>query len=130
MKVQAIWRERKRNILGLPWSFTVYYLTDEKLMIDTGVFNKTLEEVLLYRIIDLTIKRSFVQRIFGLGTIHCCTRDKSTPEFDLVNVKKSVEVKELIHKATEECRAKKGYTVRELMGNEIEDSDLDHDGLM
>ena len=76
MKVEAIWRERKRNIVGLPWSFTVYYLTDEQLMIDSGIFSKTLEEILLYRIIDLTIKRSFIQRIFGLGTIHCCTRDK------------------------------------------------------
>lgn len=130
MKVEAIWRERKRNIVGLPWSFTVYYLTDEKLMIDSGVFNKTLEEVLLYRIIDLTIKRSFIQRIFGLGTIHCCTRDKSTPEFDLVNVKNALAVKETIHKATEECRTKKGYTVRELMGNEIEDEDNEHGDLL
>ncbi len=130
MKVEAIWRERKRNIVGLPWSFTVYYLTDEKLMIDSGIFSKTLEEILLYRIIDLTIKRSFIQRIFGLGTIHCCTHDKSTPEFDLVNVKNVFEVKEMIHKATEECRTRKGYTVRELMGNEIEDEDNEHGDLL
>lgn len=128
MKIESIWRERKRNIFGLPWSFTVYQLTNDKLLVDSGVFNKTLEEVLLYRIKDLTIKRSFMQRIFGLGTIHCCTNDKSTPEFDLVNVKDSVNVKELISKAIEECRIKKGYTVRELMGSN--DDDGEHDDLM
>ena len=26
-----IWKDRKRTFLGLPWSFTVYYLTEEKL---------------------------------------------------------------------------------------------------
>ena len=32
------WKDRKRTIFGLPWSFTVYKLTDEKLLIETGVF--------------------------------------------------------------------------------------------
>ena len=130
MKIEALWRERKRNIFGLPWSFTVYRLTSDKLLVDSGVFNKTLEEVLLYRIKDLTIKRSFIQRIFGLGTIHCCTNDKSTPEFDLVNVKDSVRVKELISDTIEECRIKKGYTVRELMGTSGDDDDAEHDDFM
>ena len=34
------WRARKRTIFGLPWSFTVYKLTDEKLLIETGLLNK------------------------------------------------------------------------------------------
>lgn len=127
MKVEYLWKERKRNAVGLPWTFTVYGLTEEKLLIDYGVFNKTLEEVLLYRIIDLTVKRSFSQRLFGIGTIHCCTRDKSTPEFDLKNIKNPREVKELISKTIEDCRMKKGYTVRELMGNGDDESADEHD---
>ena len=130
MKIETIWRERKRNIFGLPWSFTVYALTQDKLLIDSGIFNKTLEEVLLYRVIDLTIKRSFAQRIFGLGTIHCCTRDKSTPEFDIINIRNVVATKELISQTIEENRIKKGYTVRELMGNSSDDGEDEHGELM
>lgn len=121
-----IWRERKRNIFGLPWSFTVYILTEDKLLVDSGVLYKKLEEVLLYRVIDLTVKRSLLQRIFGIGTIHCCTRDKSTPEFDIVNVRNVIAVKETISKTIEECRSKKGYTVRELMGNNVDDEEDGH----
>ena len=128
MKIECIWRERKRNIFGLPWSFTVYRLTKEKLLVDSGIFNKTMEEVWLYRFIDISIKRSFLQRIFGLGTIHCCTRDKSTPEFNLENVRNPVQVREIISKAIEDCRIQKGYTVRELMGNQDE-TEEEHDGL-
>lgn len=83
------WQDRKRTIFGLPLSFTKYSLTDEKLLIKTGVLNTNEEEIRLYRILDVTLKRSLGQRIFRVGTIHCCSADKSTPEFDIKSVKKS-----------------------------------------
>ena len=49
----VIWRDRKRTIFGLPLSFTVYSLTSEKLLIDTGFLNKKQEEVMLFRIMDI-----------------------------------------------------------------------------
>jgi len=30
--MSILWQERKRNIFGLPWSFTVYSLDEEKLL--------------------------------------------------------------------------------------------------
>ena len=33
---EYIWKDRKRTIFGLPLSFTVYKLTEEKLIIETG----------------------------------------------------------------------------------------------
>ena len=45
---------------------------------------------------DFTLKRSFGERLFGLGTIHCCSADKSTPEFDIARVKDSQKVKNII----------------------------------
>ena len=50
------WSDRKRIIFGLPWTFTKYAATDEKLLIRTGVLNVKEEEVRLYRILDLTLK--------------------------------------------------------------------------
>ena len=38
--VKYLWQDRKRTLLGLPLSFTVYKLTEEKLMIETGFLNK------------------------------------------------------------------------------------------
>ena len=82
-----VWKDRKRTIFGLPLSFSVYKATEEKLLIESGFFNKQEEEIRLYRVMDLTLKRPFGQRIFGLGTIHCCTADKSTPEIDILKIK-------------------------------------------
>ena len=122
-KEEYLWRDRKRTFLGLPWSFTVYKLTEEKLLIETGFFSKKEEEIRLYRIMDLTLRRSFGERLFGLGTVHCCTADKSTPEFDILKVKKAKEVKNLISDLVEKQRDAKRITAREFM----DDGDEDHD---
>ncbi len=95
-KKDIIWKDRKRTLLGLPLSFTVYTLNGEKLLIDTGFLNKQEEEIMLFRITDITLERKLGQRIFGLGTIHICSSDKTTPELDIKNIKNSKEVKELL----------------------------------
>ncbi len=112
---ELVWKDRKRTFLGLPWSFTVYKLTEEKLMIETGFFSKKEEEIRLYRIMDLTLNRTLGQRMFGLGTIHCCTADKSTPEFDILKIKNSKEVKELLSDLIEKQRDEKRISAREFM---------------
>ena len=123
-KVNAnyVWTERKRTIFGLPLSFTVYKLTEEKLLVETGFLSKKEEEVRLYRVMDLTLHRSFEQRIFGLGTIHCCTADKSTPEFDIKRIKDSQRVKEMLSDMVESQRESK-----RVMGREYMSDDIDHD---
>jgi uncharacterized membrane protein YdbT with pleckstrin-like domain len=104
-KKDIIWKDRKRTIFGLPFSFTVYTLTGEKLLIDTGFLNQKQEEIMLFRITDITLERRLFQRLFGLGTIHCCSADKTTPEFDIANIKDSKNVKEIL--STEVFRERK-----------------------
>ena len=41
---EFVWQDRKRTLFGLPLSFTVYRLTEEKLFIETGFLNKKEEE--------------------------------------------------------------------------------------
>lgn len=110
-----VWKDRKRPILGLPLSFTKYTLTDDKILIDTGILSITQEEIRLYRIMDITVKCSFFQRLFNVGTIHCCSADKSTPEFDIKDVKNPIKVKDLISKNVEEERDRKKIASREFM---------------
>lgn len=121
-----IWRDRKRTIFGLPWSFTKYSMTEEKLFVKTGVFSTKEEEVRLYRILDVTLKRSLGERIFGLGTIHCCAADKSTPEFDIRRIKNSEEVKSRLSDLIEKQRELKRVSSREFMDADGDDLGLDH----
>jgi len=119
-----IWKDRKRPIFGLPLSFTRYRLTEEKLLVVTGILSTKEEEVQLYRIMDLTLKRSIWQRIFGVGTIHCCSGDKTTPEFDIKDIKRPNEIKELLSKNVEIQREKKRVTGREFLVDSEEENDI------
>lgn len=112
------WSDRKRIIFGLPWTFTKYAATDEKLLIRTGVLNVKEDEVRLYRILDLTLKRTLFQRLLGLGTIHVCSADKSTPEFEILNIKNPEIVKNMLSDMVEEERRKKRVSGREFMSSE------------
>ena len=123
MDVTPVWKDRKRIIFALPFTFTTYALTKEKLLIRTGVLNTKEEEIRLYRIMDVTLKRSLWERLFGLGTIHCCSADKSTPEFDIRWIPQSAEVKETLSRMIEEEREAKRVSSREFMSDE-EDQEL------
>ena len=57
-----VWSDRKRIAFGLPWTFTKYTLTKEKLLIHTGMLNTQEDEVRLYRIMDVTLRRSLWNR--------------------------------------------------------------------
>ena len=123
----SIWQDRKRTLFGLPWSFTKYVLTDEKLLIIKGLFSRTEEEIRLYRIMDITLNRSLGERMNRVGTIHCCSSDKSSPEFEIKHIKDSRKVKELLSDMVEKQRVARGLTIREELGAHL--NDANHNGV-
>lgn len=112
-----LWKDRKHH-LGLPISFTKYSLSGgeaPRIFRETGLFNLKEEEVLLYRVRDITLTRSFFQRIFGVGTVSLHSSDKTTPTLDLVNISKSKDVKELIFSKVEQAKANRRMRTTELL---------------
>ena len=118
--MELVWKDRKRTFLGLPLSFTVYSLDSERLFIKKGALSISEDEIRLYRIKDITLRRSFGQRLLGLGTIHCCSSDATMQEFDIKNIKKSRDVRELLSQMIEEERQRKRVRSLETMDDEEE----------
>ena len=125
-----LWHDRKRYF-GLPISFTKYSLSEDRLFVETGLLNLEQNEVRLYRILDLQLKRSLGQRIFGVGSIIVTSSDKSLGKFEIRNVKDSANVKEMLSVQVEQQREAKRVVGREFMGGEdaMDDDDL-HDGVL
>lgn len=119
-----VWKDRKRIIFGLPWTFTKYAMSEERFFITTGVFNLKEDEVRLYRIMDISLERKFWQRMFGLGTIKCCSADRTLRDFEVKNIKNSQEVKEQLSAFVEEERTKKRVSSREFLSDEDHDDDF------
>lgn len=121
------WYDRKRTLFGFPWSFTKYMFNGDKLVIKTGFFNIHEEEIRLYRIMDVTLSRSLLQRIFGVGTIIVNSSDKTTPIFHIKSVKNSEAVKNKLSDFVEAARKKNRVSAREFM---VGDDDMDCDECM
>lgn len=121
------WKDRKRTFLGLPLSFTVYSLNEERLFIKSGFLNIKEDEVRLYRITDLSLTRTLLQRMFGVGTISCCSADKTLGNFVIKSVKNPRDVKEKLSELVEKQRDKKRVTSREFL-DDSNDDDEELDG--
>ena len=124
--VDIIWKDRKRW-LGMPLSFTRYSLSEDRLFLSAGFFSIKDDEILLYRIRDITTSRSFWQRLFGVGTITVVSSDKTMPTLQLKNIKRPVAVKELLHKQVEEMKIRRRVRVGEVMATTMDDDDSDLD---
>ena len=119
----AVWHDRKRNFLGLPWTFTVYEVTDTRLFINTGFLNSREDEVRLYRFTDLTLTRSLWQKVTGTGTIHCDTSDMTMRNFDIKNIRSAQQVKELLSEYIEKARKENRVYARESLGAQMHAGD-------
>lgn len=118
-----LWKDRK-HFLWFPWSFTKYTLDENRLYIDTGLLNTKHEEVLLYRIVDISMSRSLAQRIFGTGCIVLYAKVDVSGEIHLKNIKSTEKVNRMLSDLIEKARNKK-----RVVGKEFYSSDgLSEDG--
>ena len=118
--MSLLWSDRKRTIFGLPLSFTKYSLDDERLYIERGFLSTTSDEVRLYRIMDIGLRRSLGQRIFGVGDVVVHSSDKTLKDFVIQSVKEPGRVKELLSENVEIQRDKKRVFGREVMTDQDE----------
>ncbi|MDR2939482.1 MAG: PH domain-containing protein [Clostridiales bacterium] len=124
-KAEVLWNDRKRW-LGMPLSFTRYEVSGDRLVTRKGFFNTSTEEILIYRIMDVRLTRSFGQKIFGVGTVTLLSTDKSCPSLELKNIKRPEDVRVFLSQLIERERSEKGISSREFIGGGYgEDSEAD-----
>ncbi len=123
-----IWKDRKHH-LWFPLSFTSYYIEDDRLMIKEGFLSTTLNETLLYRIVDMTMKQSLLGKLFGTGDIVIKAKVDATPEIVLKNIARPMEVRSLLSKAVEESRRSRNVVGKEFYGDGHNHVDMDGDGI-
>lgn len=115
-EISYLWKDRKR-ILGMPISFTRYRLSEDRLFVETGLLNIQSDEIILYRVRDISLQLKFTQRIFGVGSVIVKSTDKTLPELELKNIKHPREVKEMLHKQIEEMKASRKMRVGEIISD-------------
>lgn len=123
-EIKLLWKDRKR-ICGLPITFTKYSLSEDRLFVEAGLLNIRQEDLLLYRIQDISLKLSLGQRIFGVGSVLLQSSDRSSPVLEIKNIRQPRQVKELIHQQVEKMKLARRMRVGEVLeGSEASDLDF------
>lgn len=110
-----LWKDRKR-ILGMPLTFTVYSLRNSRLYLREGFFNTRENEMLLYRILDINMNVTLMDKMFGVGTLTLFTVDETHRQLLLKNIKNPQKVRDLLSQEIEKEREKLKIRGREIYG--------------
>ena len=112
---EILWHDRKRY-LGLPLSFTRYSFDENRFYLKKGFLNIVSDEILLYRVLDVTMSRTLGQRLFGVGTIVLTTADQTLPVMRVESVKDSERVYRALSNIVEKERNEKRVLGKEMFG--------------
>ena len=110
-----IWSDKKRHF-GLPWSFTTYSIENGRLYCKHGILYQEINEILLYRILDIKTRQSLWQRLFGVGTIIIAAADQTTRKMFVRNIKDHIRVYLVLSELVEKERLARGIAGTELFG--------------
>lgn len=63
-----------------------YAINEEQLQYEYGIFSVHRDYIELYRVVDYSEQRSFLQMLFGLKTVSIYSGDKTCPRLDIIGV--------------------------------------------
>ena len=109
---------------GVRWwvnKTTLYELTSQRLRKSSGIFNRVVDELELFRVKDYSMEQPFFLRMVGLGNLKLVTSDATTPTVTIPAIPQVESVRELIRNAVQAERDRK--RVRQM---DIDETGDDH----
>jgi uncharacterized membrane protein YdbT with pleckstrin-like domain len=84
-----------------------YELTEERLLVYSGILTQKRDEIELYRVNDYKVISPFFMRLFFKGTIKIFSSDQTTPTITLVGMRDAFKVADSIRLHVESIKVKK-----------------------
>jgi membrane protein YdbS with pleckstrin-like domain len=77
-----------------------YRITADRIEWTRGIFSRNVDNIDMFRIVDMSMHRSFPDRLVGIGSVTLITNDKTDPEFRFEKVGSSQQLYDIIKKAS------------------------------
>ena len=79
---------------------TTYEVTPDRVEWSRGLFSREVDNIDMFRIVDLSLHRSVLDCILGIGTVVLSTKDDSDPYFEFVKVRGCRDLYDIVKKAS------------------------------
>jgi len=91
-------------LLVLLWKMvslkSIYYeVTPDRIEWSRGILDRRVDNIDMFRVIDLKLRRSLWECLLGIGTVQLTTKDESDPHFDFVKVRGCRDLYDVIKEA-------------------------------
>ena len=87
---------------------TAYEVTVDRIEWERGLFNRKIDNVDMFRVVDMKLHRSMVDCLIGIGTVTLFTKDETDPEFDFYKIRNPRKIFNVLKKASLDADAKQG----------------------
>lgn len=98
----ALWKWMEINSVKLT-------LTDQRLIVSSGIFTRRTNETELYRVRDTSIEEPFFYRMFGVGNVIIYSTDEAEGTLHFNAYRKPHWIKDQIRNYAEACRQRKRW---------------------
>jgi membrane protein YdbS with pleckstrin-like domain len=89
---------------------THYKVTSQRIVIESGVFSRSLEEIDMRSVDDIEFHQTFLERIFGIGQVFIISTDKVAPRFALHGIHDPLKTRELVRATAYQASQRQLFT--------------------
>ena len=114
-------------LFGIPWPFKRYEIYENEMTIISGFLSVKEDDCFMYKISDVELSRSLLQRMAGLSTITLFTSDVTDKTIVMKNIKHGREIKDFINQESERARLRRRTVNMQNIGF---NDDLEDDGTL
>lgn len=87
----------------------IYYeVSADRIEWGRGIFDRRIDNMDMFRIVDLKLRRSLLDYIAGVGTVRLITTDKTDPEFKFEKIRGARRLYDIVKKASLDADRKNG----------------------
>jgi membrane protein YdbS with pleckstrin-like domain len=87
---------------------TRYEVTADRIEWSRGIFDRKVDNLDMFRVVDLKLRRSLLDCIVGIGTVVLITNDKTDPEFTFEKIRNSRKLYDIIKRASLDADQQRG----------------------
>jgi uncharacterized membrane protein YdbT with pleckstrin-like domain len=85
---------------------TCYEVTQDRIEWSRGILNRKVDNIDMFRVVDLSLRRTFVDCLLGIGSVKVTAKDESDPVFVFEKIRRCRQLYNTIKKASPEADRK------------------------